>query len=281
MGIFSMLKGKEKVKTIKKVKPKKTKMIKKTKKAVKRKPSPKKIKKAIRKQKIKKIRKTLRKKAAKAEKKVAVKAPTKADTNKLDDKKAYEMVKAAKIPVVKYFFCKKENEISGALKKSGFPCVMKVSGRSIIHKSELGGVIRDIDSEEKGTEAFNSLMKINGAEAVIIQEQKEGKELLIGSKSDQQFGNIISLGIGGVLVEIIKDVTFRVCPISKGDAEQMVKELRGYELLANSNINLEKVYDVLVRASKLAADKKVKEMDINPLICNEQGCWAVDVRIFK
>ena len=204
---------------------------------------------------------------------------------KVNDSKAYDMIKKSRIPTAPYVFVKKEMDIKSAMKKVGIPCVMKVSGNTIIHKTELNGIAMNIETEERALETFNRMMKIKGADSVVIQKQLEGIELIIGAKASSEFGNIISVGLGGIYVEVLKDVKFRIAPLTTFDAEAMVKELKGYEILAgirgNKPINFSKLYEILVTVGRFAIKNKFKEMDINPLICNEEGCWAVDVRIIK
>ncbi|MFH0829821.1 MAG: acetate--CoA ligase family protein, partial [Candidatus Aenigmatarchaeota archaeon] len=121
---------------------------------------------------------------------------------KLDDEKAWELLKQARFPVAPFMFVRKEADIQAALKKVGIPAVMKVSGPNIIHKTDLGGIKKDISTEEQAKIAFTELMKIKGAEKVQFQKQLSGLELIVGAKSDSQFGTIVSVGLGGIYVEI-------------------------------------------------------------------------------
>lgn len=203
---------------------------------------------------------------------------------KVPDEKAYAMLKKARIPVVPYMFLKSEKDLPKAFRKLGFPLVLKVSGRSIMHKTEIGG-IKYASNGGQAIAAFKELLKIKGAERVLIQKKLTGIELIVGAKAAPQFGHVVSLGIGGVYVEILRDVTFRVVPLTTENAANMVKELKGYDILAGARgkpaINFEALYDVLVAVGRLAAREKVKEMDINPLFCTPEGCWAADIRIVK
>ncbi|MEM7824259.1 MAG: acetate--CoA ligase family protein, partial [Candidatus Aenigmatarchaeota archaeon] len=204
---------------------------------------------------------------------------------KMPDEKAYELFKAAKIPIVPYAFVKREKDLPAVLKKIKFPVVMKVSGPGIIHKTDVGGIIKNINSEAAAADAFKKLMAIKGAEKVIVQKQVEGLELIVGAKSDPQFGYIVSVGLGGIYVEVLKDVTFRVAPITTADASAMVRELKGFEILAGARgtapINFAALYDVLTKVSRLIGTAKLKELDINPLFCTPDGCWAADIRAIK
>jgi acyl-CoA synthetase (NDP forming) len=215
---------------------------------------------------------------------VPAKRPVLPTIEKVPDEKAYEMLKAAKIPVVPYIIVKSEKDLPEAFKKIGFPLVLKASGKNIIHKTELGGV-KFATNGGAAIAAFHELMKIKGCEKVLAQKKLGGLEIIVGAKADPQFGAVVSIGIGGTYVEILKDVTFRVAPITVSDAMAMIKELKGYEILAGARgqpaINLNTLSEVLVKVGNLAIREKIKEMDINPLFCTTEGCWAADVRIVK
>jgi succinyl-CoA synthetase beta subunit len=232
----------------------------------------------------KKIKKVKKKGAAKkaVKKKPTPKLPP---IQKIDDMKAYDMVKKARLPVIPFMFVKKEEDLKIALRKAGFPCVMKVSGKEIIHKTEVNGVKMNINSPEEAATAFEDLMKIKGADRVLVQKQESGLELILGAKSDPTFGHIVSLGIGGIYVEILKDVTFRIAPLTADDAEAMLKELKGYEILAGARgqkpINFKSLHDTIVRFSRFIINNKAKAIDINPLICNDRGCFITDIRMIK
>ena len=243
---------------------------------------------------VKRIKKKVMKKRKKVFKPRKIKKPkvsrkpkiVKPLIEKMPDERAYDLLKRYRIPLPPYAFCKREKDLIKALKKIGFPCVMKVSGKTLIHKSDIGGIRLNINDEEEAKKTFNELMKIKGCEKVLVQRMiKEGYELIVGSKSDKQFGKVIAIGLGGIYVEIFKDVVFRVCPISVRDAEDMVLELKGYEILkgvrGKKPINFNALYDTLIKLNRLTIAQKIKELDINPLFCNEKGCFAADVRIVK
>ncbi|MFZ3077351.1 MAG: acetate--CoA ligase family protein [Candidatus Aenigmatarchaeota archaeon] len=200
---------------------------------------------------------------------------------KIADEKAYELLKSHGIQTAQYSFVKTAKELPAALKKTGFPAIMKVSGKSIIHKTELGGIMT-ANSEQGAEEALKKLLSIKGCEKVLVQKKLEGIEVIVGAKRDPQFGAVVVFGLGGIYTEIIKDVVFRICPITLEDAEHMIKSIKGCEILAGArgkSVNIEALKDVLVRMCRLASREGIREMDINPLFCNERGCWAADVRI--
>ncbi len=236
-----------------------------------------------RKVKAEKRKEKIKAKRIKVEQKIkARKIPAKA-LAKLPDERALELLKSYGIPVTQHFFVKKEQDMLEAVKRTGFPAVIKVSG-AIVHKTDIGGV-RTVRSEEEAKQAFAALMKIKGCEKVLVQKFCSGVETIVGAKWDEQFGQIVVFGLGGIYAEVLKDVSFRVCPITQEDAESMVKEIKGYEILNGSRgqkpINFSALYDVLMKVSRLAIKEKIKEMDINPLFCNSEGCCAADVRIIK
>ncbi len=213
------------------------------------------------------------------------KAPKTPPVQKIADEKAFELLKKYRISLVPQMVIKRESELPPALKKIGFPCVMKVSSSKIIHRTEVGGVMRNIKSEAEAMEAFSRLMKIKNNERVIIQKQLEELEIIVGGKHDPQFGYVVSVGLGGQFVEVLKDVTFRICPVSAADAHAMLKELKGYDVLKGFRnfkpVNMETLAEAIINASKLISNEKIKEMDLNPLFCNDKGCWAADVRLIK
>ena len=229
-------------------------------------------------------RHTVKSSASKAGENRVVSKERRVETAKLADEKAYEIARRFKIPVAETFFVRNQAELETALKKVGFPCVMKISG-DVVHKTEVGGVETNINDRVKATETFNRFIKTKGVGKVIVQRQMSGTELIVGSKKDSQFGYVIAAGLGGIFVETLKDVVFRVCPISLQDAEEMVRELKGFEILKGVRgmkpINFPSLYETLTKVSRLTISEKIKELDINPLFCDEHGCFAADIRIVK
>jgi acyl-CoA synthetase (NDP forming) len=206
--------------------------------------------------------------------------------NKMSDDKAFELMKRYRIKLPDYEFCKKEEEVRNFLKKIGFPCVMKVSGINIIHKTDVNGVRTNINSEEEAVKTFNELVKIKGCEKVLVQKMiKEGYEIIIGGKKDPQFKKIIALGAGGIFTEFLKDVSFRVSPLTPEDAEDMLNEVRFSELIlkgfrGQKPANKESIVNTILAVSRMMeADPKIKEVDLNPVFATSQDAIAADVRI--
>ena len=173
----------------------------------------------------------------------------------------------------------------------GYPVVMKIVSEQVIHKTEVGGVRINIGTEEEVRRTFEDIVesiKEQVPEAVIdgilIEEMANGTELIIGTTTDPQFGPMIMFGIGGIFVEVYKDVSFRLIPITPNDAREMMEEIKGKALLEGirglPRADPEQVVDILLAVSKLIeGNPDIDEMDINPLLLTERGIIAVDARI--
>jgi len=172
----------------------------------------------------------------------------------------------------------------------GYPVALKISSGAVLHKTDRGGVLlglKNSDEVQKGYDlliARFSHVKIDG---IIVQRMagKEAVELIIGGKRDTQFGQLIMLGMGGIFVEVMRDVVFRVCPITRKDAEEMICELRAYPILAGVRgrkpVSKPALVNALVKVSQLLQKENPAEFDINPLMADENGCIAVDMRILR
>lgn len=202
---------------------------------------------------------------------------------KLSDQEAGRILRKARIPLVKQFLARTESQAVSFSRSLGFPVVMKVSSPDIIHKTEKGGVFLDIRNENEALRIFRKIKnKFKGP--VLIQEQVSGIEVIVGSKIDPTFGPVIMFGLGGILVEVLRDVAFRLVPIARKDAREMVQEVRGFPILkgvrGQKPINFKKLEDFLLRASKMVVENpRIKELDINPVFANSKGALAADVRI--
>ncbi|OQY14968.1 MAG: hypothetical protein B6I32_08315 [Desulfobacterium sp. 4572_20] len=174
----------------------------------------------------------------------------------------------------------------------GYPLAMKVVSPEIIHKSDAGGIKLGLNNQEDIKTAFNEI--ITNAEKVVKKEKilgtlispmaKKGQECIIGMIRDAQFGPVIMFGLGGIFVEVLKDVSFRVAPLAAEDIDEMVEEIKGYKIL--TGIRGEKPKDIaaikniLVRLSEIVIDNpEIKEIDLNPVIVHENGASIVDSRV--
>ncbi|MBN2041561.1 MAG: acetate--CoA ligase family protein [Spirochaetes bacterium] len=196
------------------------------------------------------------------------------------------------INVTEPMLAKSENEALSAAEKLGYPVVMKIVSPQITHKSDIGGVKTDLQGSEQVKNAYNGIMKAvkekaAGAfiEGVSIQKMAEpGIELVIGMTRDPQFGPMLMFGLGGTLVEVLKDVSFRIVPLSGEDAKSMIKQVKSYRLLegyrGRPGADIENLEKMLLKFSELIKENpEIKEIDINPVIAYKDGAVAVDARI--
>jgi acyl-CoA synthetase (NDP forming) len=181
------------------------------------------------------------------------------------------------------FFIEKKEQLSLAIEKIGYPLVMKISSKKHLHRTEVGGVFKDIKSKKDAEEAFDSLGEISEIDGVVIEEQIKGVEFIVGVKDDPSFGKVLMLGSGGVMVEVFNDVSFRVLPIEKEDATEMIDEIKGRKLLegfrGNKAVDKKILNDFLISVSLLAEKENFKEIDFNPVIVNSKGSFICDVKI--
>lgn len=191
------------------------------------------------------------------------------------EKEAEDFLRKENFDVIDSVFIEKKSEIENASRKLKFPVVMKVSGKKILHKSSIGGVKTGIQDYQKALEVFDSLMKIKDSEGVIIQNQIQGEEFLLGIKKTPEFGHVIAFGIGGVEVEKKKKVTFRTCPMNDNEIEDMVKEIK--DISGENLIAIKKNIGKLCSLSEKYHD--ISELDINPLMLDKGKAIVVDARI--
>lgn len=195
------------------------------------------------------------------------------------EQKAEDFLRKSGFKVIESFYVTSEKKLDELLKKISFPIVMKVAGNKIIHKKKINGVKLNIQNHNSAMKVFNELMKIENAEGVIIQKQVSGKEFLLGIKKTPEFGHVIGFGTGGSDVEKIKDVIFRVCPIDIKNAINMIKESNKGRELNEREIAFFTDY-LLKLCSLIQKNPKIKELDINPLILENNGeGFIVDARI--
>lgn len=192
------------------------------------------------------------------------------------------LFEAAGIQQVKEIVAKNETDAILAAAKIGFPVVMKVIGP--IHKTEVGGVILNVRNTTEVRKEFHHLNEIEGSEGVLIAQMASGMELFLGARYEPDFGHIVLCGLGGIYVEVLKDVASGLAPFTHEDALSMVKSLKSYRIMKGyrkqSGINIKKYADIIVRLSSLLRfATEIKELDINPLLGNEKEILAVDARI--
>ncbi len=181
----------------------------------------------------------------------------------------------------------KEETVS-ASEKIGFPVVLKLIAEDIIHKSDTGAVKLNLKNSEEVKGGYDELMKIHSDKKKLISVQKMAKEpiteLIIGMTTDAQFGPALMFGIGGILVEILEDVSFRIAPIEEYDAKEMIKEIKGFPILdgyrGKPKADINAIIDVLMKISDLVTKhEEIYEMDLNPVFIYDKGLVCVDARI--
>jgi acyl-CoA synthetase (NDP forming) len=203
-----------------------------------------------------------------------------------------EILSVYGIRVTKERVCSSIDEAISSANEIGYPVVLKVVSPEVIHKSDFGGVEVGIKDDSELKEAYTRILKnvqsktpdanING---VSVQEMARGKEVIIGSVKDQDFGPLMVFGMGGIFVEAVKDVSYRLAPVTKSEAGQMIEEIRNYPLLkghrGEKGVNLEKLRDMIARISLLLIDfPQITEMDLNPVFVNGDEAIVADGRMF-
>ena len=193
-----------------------------------------------------------------------------------------DILSCAGISLVPELVATSKDELAAFAEKVGFPVVAKVVGP--VHKSDVGGVALNIRSKEVLAAEFDRMMQIPGATAVMVQKMLKGTELFIGAKYEPRFGHVVLCGLGGIFVEVLRDVSSGMAPLSYEEAYSMIRSLRAYKILKGTRgqqgINERKYAEIIVRLSTLLRfATEIKEMDINPLLADADNVTAVDARI--
>ena len=193
-----------------------------------------------------------------------------------------DILSCAGIPLVPELVSTSKEELTAFAEKCGYPVVAKVVGP--VHKSDVGGVALNIRSKEVLSAEFDRMMQIPDATAIMVQKMIKGTELFIGAKYEERFGHVTLCGLGGIFVEVLKDVSSGLAPLTYEEAESMIHSLRGYKILQGTRgqkgINERKYAEIIVRLSTLLRfATEIKEIDINPLLADQDNVVAVDARI--
>lgn len=196
------------------------------------------------------------------------------------------------IPVTNFKVAKNEAEAVQFAREIGFPIVLKIVSPDVIHKFDVGGVILNLNSETEVRTAYNEILenvkkhkpnaRILG---IFVQEMApQSTEVIVGATKDPQFGPALMFGLGGIFVEVLKDVTFRIAPISESDAREMITEVKAYPILKGYRgqppADVEAIVKILLNTSRLVMEhQEIKELDLNPIMVYEKGAKTVDARI--
>ena len=203
-----------------------------------------------------------------------------------------ELIKKAGIPVVETKMARNQKEAVLLSQEIGFPVVLKIASPDVIHKSDSGGVKLGLNNVAGVRTAYDEIItnvnhqyphaKIQG---VSVQKMvRPGTEVIIGTNKDPQFGPVIMFGLGGLFVEILKDVSFRIIPLNKRNAQEMIHEIKGYPLLkgyrGKEPADIPALVDLILKVSKFVNENpKIKELELNPVFAYPEGAMAVDARI--
>ncbi|RSN72204.1 MAG: acetyl-CoA synthetase [Thermoproteota archaeon] len=210
----------------------------------------------------------------------------------LFEHEAKSLVRRYGIPVTRIEIAKNEDEAEELAEKIGFPVVLKIVSPDIVHKSDVGGVLLNLKSKKEVREGFRKIIQnVKKAvpdariEGVSVQEYAPpGVEVIIGLTRDPQFGPLVMFGLGGIFVELFRDVSFRVAPIDDMDAEDMLREIKSYPLLTgyrgSEPVDIPSLKNALVAAGRIGLEiSEISEMDLNPIMAYKNGIKVVDARI--
>jgi acyl-CoA synthetase (NDP forming) len=210
----------------------------------------------------------------------------------LTEVESKEVLVEAGIPIVTAQLAATREEAVTAARKIGLPVVLKIVSPDISHKSDVGGVKLNLGSEEEVAAAFDEIVEAaRRAEpkatilGVSVQTMaRPGVEVIMGMTKDPQFGPVLMFGLGGVFVEVLKDVAFRIVPLEPRDARQMIRDIQGFPVLegfrGQEPADLAALEDMLMRLSAFLEDHpEIQELDLNPIFAYKDGALAVDARI--
>lgn len=210
----------------------------------------------------------------------------------LTEVEAKQFLAAAGIPVVPTFEARSRTQAVALARQVGFPAALKVVSPDIVHKSDVGGVKLGLSSQRQVQIAYDEIMasaqqKAPGAKVWGVSVQKmarPGTEVIVGMSKDVQFGPVLMFGLGGILVEVLQDVAFRIVPLTAFDAREMVRDIKGFPVLqgvrGHEPAHLESLERILLQVSQLVeATPAIKELDLNPIFVYRDSAVAVDARI--
>lgn len=188
-----------------------------------------------------------------------------------------------------YVLAKDEDEAVKAAKKIGYPVAMKIVSPEIEHKTDFGGVKINVTSDEILRHTYRDIMsgaKGKCVDGILVQKMsRKGIELIIGGKKDPQFGHMLVLGLGGIYVEIFKDISARICPLETVDIQEMISELKAHPIIDGARgrkpINKKKIIELVLNTCRFMQKEDLKELDLNPVVCDEKGCDIVDARFLR
>ena len=192
------------------------------------------------------------------------------------------LLSAAQIPLVEELASTDKEELLDFARRIGYPVVLKVVGP--VHKSDIGGVSLNVRSDSHLLLEYERMIQLPGVKSIMIQPMLSGTELFLGAKYEERFGHVVLCGLGGIFVEVLKDVSYGLAPLSYEETYSMIHSLRGYPIIKGTRglggVDERQYADIIVRLSVLLRfATEIKEMDINPILATPKGLFAVDARI--
>jgi len=210
----------------------------------------------------------------------------------LSEVEAKQLIKQAGISVVDTKLATSKEEAISVSRKFGFPVALKIASPDIVHKSDAGGVKLGLETARQVGKAYEDILQAVsqkhpqvGIQGVAVQKMaRPGVEVIIGMSKDDQFGPVLMFGLGGILVEVLKDVSFRIVPLAERDAAEMIREIKGYPLLEGYRgqevVDVSHLEELLLKVSDFVEQNpEVKELDLNPIFAYSDGAVAVDARV--
>lgn len=203
----------------------------------------------------------------------------------IPEPEAKRLFQTAGFNVPKFIWAHTPDEAIKFTGRIGYPVVAKVVSPRVIHKSDVGGVIVGIDTDEKLEKAYYTFKELDSFDGMLVEEMVRGQELIIGAKIDYQFGPVILLGIGGTGVEVYHDVTLRMIPINENDVISMINSLKGRDIIigfrGGDSVNIKGLTEMLTGFSSLIInlENHIQSIDLNPVICSRDRCIIADARI--
>ena len=206
----------------------------------------------------------------------------------LDFKGTERILKKYDIPFAKSYLVHNKKELDFAIRECGYPSVLKING-PVLHKSDLGGVKTNLKNRRELNKAWKELsylsFKSKGLiDGFLLYKMIVGREIAVGMKRDPSFGPVLMVGLGGIFIEVLKDVSFGVCPVSYSLAQKMLKKLKSYPILTGIRgqkpINIRLLIKIIHNLSSLSLrEKNLKAVDLNPLIASEKEVVSVDAKL--
>jgi len=210
----------------------------------------------------------------------------------LTELESKQILKEAGINTTEVKLARTKEEAISLSKEIGFPVVLKIVSPDVLHKSDAGGVKLSLKNEKDVGKAFDEIISsikkhepTANIQGVSVQHMaRPGTEVIIGMSKDPQFGPVLMFGLGGILVEVLKDVSFRIVPLTRRDAREMIREIKGYPILegyrGQDPANIEVLEETLLKVSDFVENRpEIKELDINPIFAYRDGALAVDARV--